>query len=221
MVRDRQDEGPWLPGGPTWDDDWDRLAGRIYVGARDGNLSPEAAFDLAVFLKDRAKPHPVFDALAQASFGATDGIDIAGLAHEALAVVGYAPGFRLEPQLLGLLDRALEVVAQDLRATGLTGIARAVLPEDLDLSNVWLQYQGSFSHTSGISPGDVTADGPELLALVADELQDAVMESLSGVWPVCPRHQFGAHPKVFDGQAVWWCSDRAGHVISAVGQWDK
>jgi hypothetical protein len=221
MTQDWQDEGPWLPGAPIWDDDWDRLADRVYVGARDGNLGPEAAFDLAVFLRDWAKPDPVFDALGEASIAATNGNDIASLAREALAVVGYVPGFRIEPRLLGLLNQALEGVVKDLRATGLTGSARAVLPDDLDLPNVWLRYQGRFGHTSGISPSDVQEDGPELLVLVADELQDAVMESLFGVWPVCPQHQLGTHPKLFEGQAVWWCSARAGHVISAVGQWDK
>jgi hypothetical protein len=220
MSRDEPDEEPWLPGAPTCDGSWDRLAGRVYVGMRDGSLSPEAAFDLAVFLKDWAKPHPVFEALAAASIGAADHSSLTGLAREALAVVQYVPGFRVEPRLLEVLDGVLEVLTHDLRATGLAGHARAVLPDDADLQNAWVQYQGSFSHTSGLAPRDVSAGGPELLMLVADELQDAVTESLAGVWPVCPQHQLGAHPRVSDGQAAWWCSGGGGHVIFAVGHWN-
>jgi hypothetical protein len=221
MARKYDDEGPWLTEAPTWDDEWEQLAATVYVGARDGNLSPEAAFDLAVFLQDWAKPQPVFEALAEASVQVADHGRLADLAREALAVVEYVPDYRTEPQLLETINRALDALAHDLRATRLTGHARPVLPDDPDgVPTVWVQYQGSFGHTSGISPGQVLTGGPELLALVADELQDAVMEHLFGVWPVCPHHQLGAHPQVFDGQAVWWCSDQSGHVISAVGQWD-
>ncbi len=219
---DRQDEGPWLHGEPTWDDDWDRIADSAYVATRDGNLSPAAAFDLAAFLMEWAKPHLVFEALAEASIEATDGKKIAGLAREALAVVDYVPDFRIEPRLLEVINHALEILAQDLRATGLTGRARAVLPDNPDVvPTAWLQYQNSFGHTSGIWSSQVTEDGPELLALVADELQDAVVEFLFGVWPVCPQHQLGAHPKVIDGQASWWCSHGTGHSIAPVGQWGR
>jgi len=209
----------WLPGAPTWDGNWERLAGRVYVGIRDGSLSPDAAFDLAVFLADWATPHPVFEALAEASIEAADGSRLASLARDSLAVVGYVPDFRVEPRLLAELNQVLEVLVHDLRATGLTGTADAVLPDDLDLKNAYLRYQGSFGHTSGLTPSDVSRDGPELLMLVADEFQDAVMGSLFGVWPVCPRHQLGAHPKVSERRAVWWCLGAAGHVIAAVGQW--
>ena len=222
MARSAQDESPWLPGAPTDDDDtWDQLAGEVYVGARDGNLSAESAFELAVFLTNWAQPHPVFEALAEASTGAADEPSLAGLAREALAVVEYVPDFRIEPRLLDPLNRALEVLAHDLRATGLTGCSRPVLNEAAYAQNVWIQYQGNFGHTSGLVPSDIFRPDPELLMLVADELQDAVMESLFGVWPVCPQHQLGAHPRVSNGQAVWWCSGGAGHVFAAVGHWGE
>ena len=222
MACEDDDAEPWLPGAPIWDDDtWDELAAMAYVGMRDGTLSPDTAFDLAMFLKDWAQPQPVFEALAEATVKAVDQSRLADLAREALAAVKYVPDYRTEPQLLETINRALEVLAHDLQATGLTGQARPVLPDDTDVVTAWVQYQAHFGHTSGISPSDVLAGGPGLLALVADELQDAVMEALFGVWPVCPRHQLGAHPQVFDGQAVWWCSDRSGHVISVVGQWGR
>jgi hypothetical protein len=217
------DAEPWLPGAPTWDDDqWDQLAARAYVRIRDGTLDPDTAFDLAVFLRDWAKPKPVFEALAEASIQAADTETLAALAREALAAVEYVPDYRTEPELVETINRALEILERDLRATGLSGHARPVVPDDPDIvPTVWVQYQGSFGHTSGISPGEVLANGPELLRLVADELQDAVMESLFGVWPVCPQHQLGAHPRISDSQPVWWCSSSAGHVIAAIGQWSR
>lgn len=209
---------PWLHGEPIWNDQWYLLARQVFTGARDGNPRPEAAFDLGVFLKDWAKPHPVFDSLAEASIGAIEQGTLEGLAREALAVVDYAPDFRAEPALLDVLSRMLVVAARDLLATGLTGLSRLHLPDDANMQNVWVQYQLSLGHTSGITPRDATEGGPDLLRLIADELQEAVMEALSGAWPVCPQHQLGAHPRVLQGQAVWLC--QAGrHVIAAIGAW--
>jgi hypothetical protein len=219
------DAEPWLPGWLTWDDDdqWDQLAARAYVGIRDGSLDPDTAFDLAAYLKDWAKPKPVFEALAEASVQAADPEALAALAREALAAVEYVPDYRTEPELVERIKHALAVLEHDLRATGLSGHGRPVMPDDPEIApTVWVQYQGDFGHTSGISPGDVLASSPEqLLRRVADELQDAVSEFLFGVWPVCPRHQLGAHPSLGDGQAVWWCSGSGGHVITAIGRWGK
>lgn len=222
VTREDDDANPWLLGAPVWHGDrWGQLAALAYAGSRDGTLSADTAFDLAMFLEDWARPQPVFGELAAATVQAVDQTRVADLAREALAAVGYVPDYRTEPQLLETINRALEVLEHDLRATGLTGHARPVLPDDLEVVTAWVQYQRYSGHTSGISPSEVLAGGPEFLALVADELQDAVMEALFGVWPVCPQHQLGAHPQVFDKQAVWWCSDRSGHVISAVGQWGR
>jgi hypothetical protein len=38
----------------------------------------------------------------------------------------------------------------------------------------------------GVASSDVVEGSPDRLRLVAVELQDAVMASLFGVWPVCP-----------------------------------
>ena len=57
---------------------------------------------------------------------------------------------------------------------------------------------------------------------VADELQNSVMHVLWGtVWPVCPAHHLGAHAREHDGTAVWWCNGSGGHVIVAIGTWNR
>jgi hypothetical protein len=109
-----------------------------------------------------------------------------------------------------------------LRATGLDGQARLVLLEGGQQSRAYLQYEGSYASTSGLGPGDAARqDNPAVtLAQVADELQDAVMDSLAAAWPVCPSHHFGAHARVADDHAVWWCNGSQGHVIAAIGRWE-
>ena len=57
---------------------------------------------------------------------------------------------------------------------------------------------------------------------VADDLQDAVMGSLLIVWPVCPAHGLGGHPRTYDHEAVWWCNGgNSGHVVAAIGRWSE
>ena len=219
MVRERPDE-PWRRGAPTEPGTaWERLAAGAYVGARDGNLSPDTAFDLACFLMEWAAPNRLFDDLAAASLAGDDPDRLAGLVRRALDAVGYVPDFAIEPRLLAQLERALATVAPDLRATGLNGHARLVVMEGAEPPRAHVRYEGGTGHTSGLGPGDAAGcRGADLLVTVADELQDAVMDALAAAWPVCPEHQFGAHPRALDGAAVWWCAGGAGHVISPIGR---
>ncbi len=213
---------PWREGAPTWPGTaWDGLAARVFIGARDGNLSPDAAFDLACFLMEWAAPNPVFAELAEASMEGSDPDRLADLARQALDAVDYVPDFAVEPQLLAALERTLAVVGRDLRATGLDGQARFVVLEGGEPPHAYVQYEGSYGHTSGLGPCDAAGrrSPADTLVLVADELQDAVMESLFAVWPVCPDHQLGAHPRVADDRAVWWCASGQGHVIAIIGEW--
>ncbi|HEY7263574.1 MAG TPA: hypothetical protein VH589_19060 [Trebonia sp.] len=220
--------GDWLPddrwraGAPIGPGAiWDALAARTYVGARDKNLSPDVAFDLATFLMEWAAPNPVFGELAEASVEGSDPDRLADLARQALAAVDYVPGFAVEPQLLAALERVLAVVARDLRATGLDGQARLVVLEHGEPLHAYVQYEGSYASTSGLGPRDAAGrrDPADTLVLVADELQDAVMESLFAAWPICPSHQLGAHPRVADHHAVWWCAGGQGHAIAVIGRW--
>lgn len=220
----QEPEDRWRAGAPIWPGSrWDDLAARAYAGARDENLSPDAAFDLATFLMEWAAPDPVFVELAEASMEGRNPDRVADLARRSLDAVGYAPDFAVEPQLLVALERVLAVVVHDLRATGLDGRVRLVILDGGEPRHAHIEYEGSYGSTSGLSPrgGEERSRPADTLALVADELQDAVMESVFAAWPVCPNHQFGAHARVVDDHAVWWCTASQGHVITSIGKWAR
>jgi len=214
-------DDPWRPGAPTRPGTtWNDLAARAYVGARDMDLSRDVTFDLASFLTEWATPNPVFAALAEESVEGSDPERLAGLARQALNAVDYVPGSAIEPQLLAALERTLAVVARDLRATDLDGSVRLIVLEGSEPAHAYVQYEGSYANTGGLAPRDAAGHNPaENLVLVADELQDAVTDSIYAAWPVCPNHQRGAHPRVADDRAVWWCTGGQGHVIALIGKW--
>ncbi|MFI8006995.1 hypothetical protein [Streptomyces sp. NPDC086010] len=77
-------------------------------------------------------------------------------------------------------------------------------------------------------------DATVVLTVVADAAQTTVMELLRQVWPVCPEHRIGMHPRPAGttrgwhegetgatGHPVWWCRgapDGACHDVAAVGE---
>ena len=185
------DHQSWLQGAPTRDGHWDQLAVAAYVGVRDGDLSPDLAFDLASFLLEWAAPTPAFSELADAALDHAhlpgDTRNLAELTHRALRTVGYAPDFRLAPELLDVFAEPVEHLTADLRATGLAGQVRLQLPDDPRPASVWFGYEHSAAHTGGLTAFDaVYQTATNLLTMVADEVQDAVMHSIWGAWPGMP-----------------------------------
>jgi hypothetical protein len=63
------------------------------------------------------------------------------------------------------------------------------------------------------------ADPVSALVAVADDAQDALMEALCAVWPVCPVHRLGVHAREYEQAAVWWCAGDSGHAVAAIGEW--
>lgn len=123
---------------------------------------------------------------------------------------------------LDVLFAAMDAVNADMRATGLPGTGRLVKPEWSEQNlfvETWDLHHGS---TSGISP-DGDDDLVSALVAVADDAQDAVMETIWAAWPVCPSHGFGAHARERDGSAVWWCGggENGGHVAAGIGEWER
>jgi hypothetical protein len=216
--------GGWsrsAPSSDALDAEFNRLAGQVYTGLRDGTLDPEATFDLACFLLEWAPPDAVVRELAEQSAWGDDPARLAELARQTLEAAEFGPGFALEPRLLARLEQALQIVSADLRATGLTGPARLVLNDGGEPSHAFVEFGGTFGPGNGITPGN-GGNLRDALLSVADDLQDAVMDSLSTVWPVCPSHQRGAHPRETSGEPVWWCSGGvAGHVIAGIGRWPR
>jgi hypothetical protein len=198
--------------------EFDQVASRVYAGLRDGALEAEATFDLACFLIDWGPFSPAVQDLAEQSVAETDRARLADLAGRVLEESEYEPGFDAEPRLLAELEHALEAVKTDLRAAGVDGPVRLAFVEHSGsyLRNVFADFRGSFSYTGGITPGQ-GRDRVSALLAVANDVQDAIMGSLMTVWPVCPDHGLGGHPRERDGQAVWWCNGDGGHVIAPIG----
>ncbi|MEH0419383.1 hypothetical protein [Streptomyces sp. B21-083] len=63
-----------------------------------------------------------------------------------------------------------------------------------------------------------TPDWAEVLGVVAEGVQEFVMDYYATVWPVCGRHTFGLHVDYLHEAAVWKCNGgpAGGHVVRAV-----
>ncbi|WP_328484192.1 hypothetical protein OHS71_39940 [Streptomyces sp. NBC_00377] len=63
-----------------------------------------------------------------------------------------------------------------------------------------------------------TPDWAEVLGVVAEGVQEFVMDYYSTVWPVCSLHAFGLHVDYVHDTAVWKCSGgpAGGHVVGAL-----
>jgi hypothetical protein len=57
----------------------------------------------------------------------------------------------------------------------------------------------------------------DVLAEVADYIQDQVTEDLHSPWPVCPVPDTGGYAQLVDRQPVWFCRFGS-HTIAAIGQ---
>jgi hypothetical protein len=105
----------------------------LYVAVRSGvAVDPQLAFEIAT--EDRSYLPPHVDArwvaeaaseLAEASL-AGDERRLATATAAFLKAVGYEPGFYVAPDRFARLERALDIVRADLRASGLTGEVKLV-----------------------------------------------------------------------------------------------
>jgi hypothetical protein len=122
---------------------------------------------------------------------------------------------------LELARTLVPAIVADGRAVGMTidvafwiddgGLALSASPEPGS------RYYGT-SNAGSFWPAASQAD---LLAWLADEVQEATMERDQihcFVWPTCDRHQLGGHADVVDGVAVWTCNGNGGHVMAPIGE---
>jgi hypothetical protein len=200
--------------------DFERLARRVYRDLRNGVVDLEAAFDLACLVLEKQPLDPDAAELAALSLEMVSQERIAAAARQVLAE-RFEPGFAEEPGWLAALEEAMSMVNADMRASELPGTGRLVVDQDPDCPprawvETWDGYRGS---GGGIFPGS-GSDPLSALVAVADDAQDAVMESVWEAWPVCPAHRLGVHPGERDGAAAWWCKGGGGHVAAAIGGWD-
>ncbi|GGX92941.1 hypothetical protein [Streptomyces fructofermentans] len=157
---------------------------------------------------------------------------------------------RAEPGEWPMLEAALAVVNRDLSATlpGRDALVLVVAPPGrplpsgaIDTPQVYVAMSDGRWHgdqVNAVDPEDGDPPEPDdagtALTLVADAAQSTVMELLSQVWPVCPEHRIGTHPRPAgttadwlpgdtstDGPPVWWCRgslDGPGHDVCTVGE---
>jgi hypothetical protein len=132
------------------------------------------------------------------------------------------PGFERAPERFARLERALDAVRADMRATGLTGEVRLIRPGWTP--NVTVEtWTGDTGWTGGIFFSDA-GDYLSALVAVAEQARQAIMESLGyqstgKVWPACPAHGLGTLPAARHGTGVWWCAAGDGHVSAEIGRW--
>ena len=197
----------------------EELARTVYLGARDGVVDTEAAFDLAAHILEW---HPLDTDAAELAELSVAGADQARLIEAARRVLGnyFDPGFDEEPGWLAALQDAMRIVNQDVAATGLPAACRLEVPAWSQGNAYVLTWDNYTDCDQGIFPGS-GSDAVGALMDVADDAQGAIMESTMQAWPVCPRHQLGTHAEEHDGAAVWWCKGNGGHVAAAIGHWGR
>jgi hypothetical protein len=198
----------------------------LYVVVREGAaVDRQAAFDVAMNELEYFPLHAEARELAEASMADDDETRLASAAAAFLVAIGHEPGFELAPERFARLERALDAVRADMRATGLTGEVRLVRP-DWKSGNVAVEsWAGDTGWTGGICFSDA-ADDLSALVAVAEQARQAIMESLryqstGRVWPACPAHGLGTSPAARHGTGVWWCDKGDGHVPAEIGRWQR
>ncbi|MFJ8039665.1 hypothetical protein ACIRBX_04005 [Kitasatospora sp. NPDC096147] len=135
---------------------------------------------------------------------------------------GPLPPARAEPGRWPRLAAALAVVNRDL-TTSLLGLEGLVFMVRRAGSGSPSGGHGSEQPYLAMAAGSpfgepVDPDGAEpFLLRVAEAVQQTVMEELRLVWPACPAHRIGLHPRSADQAVVWWCGSGGGHEHSPVG----
>ena len=200
----------------------ERGLGALYVAVRDSAaVDRQAAFDIAMNELEYFPLHAQARELAEASLAEADETRLVTAAAAFLDACGYEPGFEQAPERFARLERALDAVRADMRATGLTGDLRLVRPDWTPGNAAVETWAGDHGWTGGISSSDA-ADDLSALVAVAEQARQAIMESLGyqstgAVWPACPAHGLGTSPGARHGTGVWWCRGGDGHVFAEIG----
>ncbi|MBB2911007.1 hypothetical protein FHS43_002272 [Streptosporangium becharense] len=192
----------------------DELGVRIYTALRDGGLDAEPLIELACLMEEWSVSTPVTRELLERPAAGLTAAELARLGEALLDGIGFGPSFALEPGLLVPLEEALKVVERDVRAAGITGTLRMIVPDWDTMGMAWVEFEG-ICQGNGLGPGT----GTGALWSVADATQEVVMEVIWRTWPVCPVHDRGlrAEPEE-DGIAVWRCTGGGTHTVAPVGE---
>ena len=108
----------------------ERCLDALYAAVRDrAGVDRQAAFYIAMQELEYRPLHAEARELAEASVADDDETRLASAAAAFLGACGYEPGFEQAPERFARLERALDAVRADMRATGLTGEVRLVWPD--------------------------------------------------------------------------------------------
>ncbi|WP_371781079.1 hypothetical protein [Streptosporangium subroseum] len=188
----------------------DELSVRIYTALRDGGLDAEPLVELACLMEEQGVSTAVTRELLERPVTELTAADLTRLGEALLAGIGFGPTFALEPGLLVPLEAALKVVERDVRAAGIAGTLRMIVPDWDAMGMAWVEFEG-ICQGNGLSPGGT-------LWCVADATQEVVMEVIWRTWPVCPVHDRGLRAEPEDGIAVWRCTGGGTHTVAPVGE---
>jgi hypothetical protein len=191
------------------------LQEQIYLGLREGRSVRDAAVELACLLLDYS-PVPAVHELVERAPGELTEDRVTELARQ--LIEGFEPGFDLAPERWDVLVEALKVAVRDLRATGPERNAEVELVQpdwarEQDLA--FVSYDGVWQG-NGVGSWAGT-DRDVALELVADALQEQVMEFTRTVWPLCPTHHTGLHAERDAQQRPVWHCRPCGSAVAAIG----
>ncbi|YCK37208.1 hypothetical protein ACNF49_25085 [Actinomadura sp. ATCC 39365] len=115
-----------------------------------------------------------------------------------------------------VLDNAVLAVQHDMDATDVAGRLGFDTPEWDDLGYLRVEYKGRYS-SIGVRD-DEEHEPVATLVLIADLAQAVIAEQDGKIWPTCPAHSLGLHPKQADRAALWTCKGEGGHALAAIGE---
>ncbi|MEU1880221.1 hypothetical protein ABZ470_23150 [Streptosporangium sp. NPDC020072] len=187
------------------------LGASVYTALRDGGLEAGLLVELACLVEDWTVSTPATRELLERRTAELTAADVLRLGGALLDEVNFVPTYALEPALFAELEEDLKVVERDLRATGVTGTLRMVIPDWDSMGMAWVEFDGAFQG-NGIPPG---AGG---VLNVADAAQEAIMEVIWRAWPVCPVHDRGLYTEAENETAVWRCTADEGHTVAPIGE---
>ena len=197
----------------------EQLERRVYLGLREDSLDPGEVVALACELLDWFHCTDAILEVVERNPAEVPPAEMAALAWRILDDAGFEPGFDLAPERLETLRAALRIVARDLPTRGIEGEPEIEVLED------WFPVGAGVRLADGerlnwgghILPG-MCDDPTKALTSLAIMVQESLLEWTWQVWPVCPRHDLGAHGSERDGTAVWWCAGDGGHILAPVGE---
>ncbi|MEV4096910.1 hypothetical protein [Streptosporangium saharense] len=192
----------------------EELSVRVYTALRDGGLDAESLVELVRLTEERDVSTPVTRELLERPVTELTAADLTRLGKALLDELGFGPTFALEPGLLVPLEEALKVVERDVRAAGVTGTLRMVVPDRDAMGLARVEFRG-ICHGNGLGPG---GDAQWVLRYVADATQDVVVEATWKMWPACPVHDRCLLAELENEVAVWRCTGDETHTVAPVGE---